>query len=67
MNKKPCISNTPVYENQQSEAVFRHWQDKYNACLLANWNASTPKIHFDKFCLQRYTGRMDFELEENSK
>jgi len=59
-------SSTPLYPNPQAEAAFRHWQAKYNECLMTNWTVSAPQVHFDFFCRERYTGRRDFELRENS-
>lgn len=55
---------TSIYQNELSEAAFRAWQAKYNSCLITNWTVTDQKDSFDRFCLLRYTGRLDFTLRE---
>lgn len=54
-----------IYSDNLSEQAFRTWQAKFNQCLITNWTVTDKEMSFDKFCLARYTGRLNFKLREN--
>ncbi len=51
--------------NNLTLAAFKVWQSKFNQCLITNWTVTDKKDSFERFCWQRYTGRLNFELREN--
>lgn len=55
-----------MFNSDAATNAFRHWQNKYRACLITNWVVSDPngRMSFDYFCRERYTGRLNFELRE---